>query len=199
MLAEILLSTPELFALVASSYPGGKLAAMPEPVDSRWHFVLQALAWILGETERRAKVQQAILLYYKAAQLTGKVNTAKLTADAEFALYHLSSPVTLAAMSVAFDVGAATVKPELQFLQSGNGLHMSQLHDFFQITGKRRLALRAAANGLAVGISQSQIDEVTEVIDQYRADELSPTDDFASIAPSPSRAACLTSCRPRTN
>lgn len=192
VLSELLRSDPALFRVFAQMHPFGRVAAAPEPVDSRWHFLIDCLRWLLSDADRRAKLCKAILQHYGAVE-RGKINEAKLSSDALFLLFHLQSNVSLAALSVALDLGCATTKAELSFLQLGNGLHMAQVHDFFQITCRRRLALFTAAQNMAADASSDIRSQAKRVVEAFSANTLSATDAFSppSTAPAPSALAHL--------
>lgn len=184
VLAELLRSNPALFKVLSEMMPGGHLAAAPEPVESRWHFVLDCLRWLLVDAQRRAMLRQAILQHFGAVK-AGKVCADQLPADASFVLYELSSPVCVASLAVALDIGLATTKRELQFLQSSHGLHMAKVFDFFVLTSQRRLAIRNAAQSLAEMATNRQRASAAETAQSYVNNALDPSEVFSSPSSAP--------------
>lgn len=194
VLSELLRSNPDLFRILSEMYPRAQLAAAPEPVESRWHFLIDCLRWLLTEHTRRQRICQAILQHYAAVE-RGKIVESMLPSDAQFVLYHLQSSVSQAALCVALDLGSATVKAELAFLQSSHGLHMAPLFDFFEITCGRRSALASAAPRLAETASLETRATAQTVVASFCSNSLSPSEAFGSpvSAPAPSAVAHLSS------
>jgi hypothetical protein len=189
VLSNLLRNTEPLFRIIANCHPSGKLSAMPECVSSRWHFLIDSLLWLLSNPDRVQVIVQCILKHFQAVSSVGKFHEDKLPKDALFVVYQLSSSITLLSLSVAADLGCATVKPELAFLQSGNGLHMASLYDFFAVTAQRRMALHQGAITIGAKVSAAVAQHGRYIVDAYRNNEISPEREFGTVVSGPAPSA----------